>query len=158
MDLNISQKKCLPVINLDTTVMRPVSILKRQSTWSRRPSVSFLRGKVLHRTLKSGKYPLGCSSMCWLSWFSGPGFCSCPCFHLGLGASDCSPGLAFCCMGSWTLLGSAARSSPTSRAKTGCTTHVCTAQGGTRRLKLSCARLRVPPVALHVSQLISWIL
>ena len=34
----------------------------------------------------SGKYPLGCSIMCWLSWFSGRGFCSCPGFHLGLGA------------------------------------------------------------------------
>ena len=81
----------------------------------------------------SGKYPLGCSSMCWLSWLSGPGFCSCPCFHLGLGASDCSPGLAFCFTGPWTLFGSAARSSPTPRAKRGCTAHVFTAQGGTRR-------------------------
>ena len=84
---------------------------------------------------KSGKYPLGCSSMCWLSWFSGPGFCSCPGFHLGLGPSDCSPGLAFCFAGPWTLLGSAARSSPTIRAKMGCTAHVFTAQGGTRRSK-----------------------
>ena len=37
--------------------------------------------------------------MCWLSWFSGPGFCSCPGFHLGLGASECSLGLAFCFTG-----------------------------------------------------------
>ena len=78
----------------------------------------------------SGKCPLGCSSMCWLSWFSGPGFCSCPCFHLGLGASDCSPGLAVCFTGPWTLLGSAARSSPTTRTKTGRTAHVFTGQGG----------------------------
>ena len=28
--------------------------------------------------LWSGKDPLGCSSMCWLSWFSGPGFCPWP--------------------------------------------------------------------------------
>ena len=84
-------------------------------------------------SLPSGKYPLGCSSMCWLSWFSGPGCCSCPGFHLGLGASDCSPGLAFCFTGPWTLLGSAACSSPTIRAKTGRTAHVFTAQGGTRR-------------------------
>ena len=41
--------------------------------------------------------------MCWLSWFSGLGFCSCPGFHLGLGASDCSPSLAFCFMGPWTF-------------------------------------------------------
>ena len=34
-----------------------------------------------------------------MSWFSGPGFCSCPGFHLGLGASDCSFGLAFCFTG-----------------------------------------------------------
>ena len=47
-----------------------------------------------------------------MSWFSGPGFCSCPSFHLGLAASDCSPGLAFCSTGPWTLLGSAACSSP----------------------------------------------
>ena len=44
---------------------------------------------VCHDPVKSGKYPLGCSSMCCLSWFSGPGFCSCPGFHLRLGASDC---------------------------------------------------------------------
>ena len=62
---------------------------------------------------------------------SGPGFCSCPSFHLGLGASDRFPGLAFCFTGPWTLLGSAARSSPTTRAKTGRTTHVFTAQGDT---------------------------
>ena len=36
--------------------------------------------------------------MCWLSWFSGPRCCSCPGFRLRLGASDCSPGLAFCFM------------------------------------------------------------
>ena len=71
--------------------------------------------------------------MCWLSWFSGPGFCSWPGFHLGLGASDCSPGLVFCFTGPWTLLGSAARSYPTTRAKTGRTARVFTAQGGTRR-------------------------
>ena len=76
-----------------------------------------------------GLCPLGCSSMCWLvlnSWFSGPGFCSCPGFHLGLGASDCSPGLAFCFTGPWTkLLGICnTRSSPTTRAKTGRTAHV----------------------------------
>ena len=29
--------------------------------------------------------------MCWLSWFSAPGCCSCPGFRLCLGASDCSP-------------------------------------------------------------------
>ena len=84
-------------------------------------------------SLQFGKYPLGCSSMCWLSWFSGPGFCSCPGFHLGLGASDCSPGLAVCFTGPWTLLGSAARSYPTTRAKKGRTAHVFTAQGGTCR-------------------------
>ena len=83
--------------------------------------------------LKSGKYPLGCSSMCWPSWFSGPGFCSCPGFHLGLGASDYSPALAFCLTGPWTLLGSATHSSPKTHAKTGRTAHVFTAQGGTRR-------------------------
>ena len=49
--------------------------------------------------LMSGKYPLGCSSMCWLSWFSVPGFGSCPGFHLGLGASKCPPLLAFCFTG-----------------------------------------------------------
>ena len=59
-----------------------------------------------------------------LSWFSGPGCCSCPSFHLGLGASDCSPGLAFCFTGPWTLLGSAARNSPTTRAKTRDTQHM----------------------------------
>ena len=57
------------------------------------------------------------------------GFCSCPGFHLGLGASDCSPGLEFCFTGPWTLLGSAARSYPTTSAKTGRTAHVFTAQG-----------------------------
>ena len=62
-----------------------------------------------------------------------PGFCGCPGFHVGLGASDCSPGLAFCFTGPWTLLGSAARTSPTTRAKTGRTAHVFAAQGGTRR-------------------------
>ena len=30
---------------------------------------------------------------------SGPGFCSCPGFHPGLGASDCSPDLSFCFTG-----------------------------------------------------------
>ena len=64
---------------------------------------------------------------------SGAGFCSCPGFHLRLRASDCSPGLAFCFTEPWTLLGSAARNSPTTRAKTGRTAHVFTAQGGTRR-------------------------
>ena len=44
------------------------------------------------------------------------------------------PGLAFCYTGTWTLLGSAAHSSPATRAKKGCTARVCTAQGGTRRL------------------------
>ena len=39
-------------------------------------------------------------------------------FHLGLGASDYSPGLAFCFTGPWTLPGSAARSSHTTHAKT----------------------------------------
>ena len=34
-----------------------------------------------------------------LSWFSGPGCCSGPGFHLHLGASDCPPGLAFCFIG-----------------------------------------------------------
>ena len=34
---------------------------------------------------------------------SGPGCYSCPAFRLRLGASDCSPGLAFCFMGSWTF-------------------------------------------------------
>ena len=34
--------------------------------------------------------------MCWLSWFSCPGCCSCPGLHLRLRASDCAPGLAFC--------------------------------------------------------------
>ena len=33
----------------------------------------------------------------------GHGCCSCPGFYLRLGASDCSPGLAFCFMGPWTL-------------------------------------------------------
>ena len=51
----------------------------------------------------SGKDPLGWSSMCWLSWFSGLGCCSGPGFHLRLGASHCSPGLAFCFMGPWTF-------------------------------------------------------
>ena len=41
--------------------------------------------------------------MCRLSWFSGPGPCSFPSFHLRLGASDCSPGLASCFMGPWTF-------------------------------------------------------
>ena len=88
-----------------------------------------LKGPKIEKFQDSGKDHLGCSSMCWLSWFSGPGFCSCPGFHLSLGASDCSPGLAFCCTNPWTLLGSAARSSPTSHAKTGRTAHVFTAQG-----------------------------
>ena len=35
--------------------------------------------------------------------FSGPGCCSCPGFHLRLGTSDCSRGLAFCFMGTWTF-------------------------------------------------------
>ena len=39
--------------------------------------------------------------MCWLSWFSGPGCCSGPGFHLCPGASDCSPGQAFCFMAPW---------------------------------------------------------
>ena len=64
---------------------------------------------------KSKKDPLGWISMCWLSWFSGPGCCSCPSFHLRLGASDCSPLLAFCFMGHWTFA---------FRAKTGLTAHV----------------------------------
>ena len=33
----------------------------------------------------------------------GPGCCSSPGFHLRLGASDCSLGLAFCFMGPWTF-------------------------------------------------------
>ena len=32
----------------------------------------------------SGKAFLGWFSMCWLSWFSGPGCCSCPGFNLWL--------------------------------------------------------------------------
>ena len=67
-----------------------------------------------------------------------PGFlvlvsASSPGCHLGLGASDCSPGLAFCFTDPWRLLGSAARSSPATREKTGRTAHVFTAQGGTPR-------------------------
>ena len=50
-----------------------------------------------------------------------------PGFHLRLEASDCSWALGH-------LLGSAARRDPTTRAKTGRTAHVFTAQGGTRRV------------------------
>ena len=65
--------------------------------------VFYLLSRFLQNgSFMSGKYPLGCSIMCWLSWISGPGCCSCPRFHLGLGASDCSPGLAFCFTGPWT--------------------------------------------------------
>ena len=38
-----------------------------------------------------------------MSCFSGPGWCSCPGFHLRPGASDCSPGLAFRFMGPWAF-------------------------------------------------------
>ena len=59
------------------------------------------------------------------------GCCSCPGFQLRLKPSDCSPGLAFFCfMGPWAF---AWISSPTTRAKKGCTAHVFTAQGGIRR-------------------------
>ena len=71
----------------------------------------------------SGKCPLGCSSMCRLSWLSGPGSCSSPGFHLGLIVS-LRWHFAFRALGH--LLGSAARSSPTTRAKTGRTAQVCT--------------------------------
>ena len=69
--------------------------------------------------------------------FSGPGFCSCPGFHLGLGPSDCSPGLAFCFFHgpldiAWIC---SPQLPPTTRAKTGRTAHVFRAQGGTRRNK-----------------------
>ena len=50
---------------------------------------------------RSDKDPLGWLGMCWLSWFSGPRGCSGPGFHLRLGASDCSPALAFCFMAIW---------------------------------------------------------
>ena len=43
----------------------------------------------------SGKDPLGWFSLCWLSWFSGPGCCWCPSSQLRPGASDCAPELAF---------------------------------------------------------------
>ena len=38
-----------------------------------------------------------------MSWFSGPGCCSGPGFHLRLEASQCSPRLAFCFMGPRTF-------------------------------------------------------
>ena len=80
--------------------------------------------------LKQGKTTWVDSACADCPGFLGPGCCSCPSFHLRLGASDCSPGLAFCFMGPWTFAWICC-----SRAKTGRTAHVFTAQEGTRRLK-----------------------
>ena len=62
--------------------------------------------------------------MCWLSWSSCPGCCSCPGLHLRLGASDCAPGLVFFSWALGHLLGFAARSSPTTRTRMGRTAQV----------------------------------
>ena len=83
--------------------------------------------------LTSDKHPLRSFSMCWLSWFSGPGCCSCPGFHLRLGASDDSPGLAFCFVGPWTFSWICCPQLPQHPCKTGRPAQVLTAQGGTRR-------------------------
>ena len=89
----------------------------------------------------SGKDLLGWSSMCWLSWFSGPGCCSCPGFHLHLGASDRSPGLAFCFMGPQTFAWICCPQLPCHRCKNG-THSTCFYIGCTRRGSYS-ARGRV---------------
>ena len=60
----------------------------------------------------------------------GPGCCSCTGFHLRLGASDCSPGLAFCFMGPWTFAWICCPQLLTTHAKTGHTAHAFTAQAG----------------------------
>ena len=65
--------------------------------------VGHLISKVPETPEFSEEDPLGWVSMCWLSWFSGPVCCNHPGFHLRLGASDCSPALAFCFMGPWTF-------------------------------------------------------
>ena len=48
-----------------------------------------------------GKTPWVDSACADCPGFSGPGWCSCPRLHLRLGASDCSPRLAFCFTGPW---------------------------------------------------------
>ena len=96
--------------------------------------IETLRGKETHEEFQflQGNTPWVAATCADCPGFSGPGCCSCPVSTL-VSASDCSPGLAFCFTGPWTLLGSAVHSSPTTRAKTGRTAHVFTAQGGTRR-------------------------
>ena len=88
------------------------------------------------RSHGSGKDHLGRFSLCWLSWFSGPGCCSCPGVHLRFRASDCSPGLAFCFMGPWTFAWMWCPRLPYDQCKQR-TAHVFTAQGGTRRMETS---------------------
>ena len=75
--------------------------------------------------IQSGKTPWVDSACADCPGFLVPGSAPVPGFHLGLGASDCSPGIAFCFAGPWTLLGSAARSSPTTRARKGRSAHTC---------------------------------
>ena len=60
-------------------------------------------------------------------------------FSIRLGASDCSPGLAFCFMSPWTFAWICCPQLPygTTCAKTGRTAHVFAAQGGTRRKRVS---------------------
>ena len=82
-----------------------------------------------------------CNSL-WLScldfpWFSSRGCCSCPGFHLRLGASDCSPGLAFCFMGLCTF----AWICPYHRCKNGTHSTCFTAQRGTRRKFRRCWKM-----------------
>ena len=59
---------------------------------------------ILSRAIvNQGKTPWVDSTCADCPGFLCPGFCSHPGFHLGLGASECSPGLAFCFMGPWTV-------------------------------------------------------
>ena len=84
--------------------------------------------KPLFCLLTRGKTPWVATACADCPGF-GPGFCPWPGFRPRLGASGCASGLAFCFTGPWTFLGSAARSSPTTRAKTGRTAHVLQHRG-----------------------------
>ena len=75
--------------------------------------------------------------MCCLYWFSGPGCCSSPSFHLRLGASDSSPALAFCCKGPWTFAWIRCPQLPHHPCKNGTHSTSFYSTGGTRRLQRS---------------------
>ena len=111
-----SRRKILLWETLSPVVLR----MEADKLFCQRPHNKFLRmPRPATEPRNSGKDPLGCSSMGWVSWFSGLGCSPCPGFRLCVGASDCAPGPAFCFMGPCTFAWICCLQLPHHRGKTG---------------------------------------